>query len=88
MIGFSDIDKYAIQSYYAIRQDNSIKNMVTFLRWMECRFVMYAWSFPCQDISLAGKQRGIVEEHEATMGVFRNRKAFNKQTKSSYHGKC
>ena len=51
VIGFSDIDKYAIQSYYAIRQDNSIKNYGDISKMVEILFChVCTWRFPCQDI--------------------------------------
>ena len=69
VIGFSDIDKYAIQSYYAIRQDNSIKNYGDISKMDEIPFChVCTWSFPCQDISLAGKQRGMVEGTRSNYG--------------------
>ena len=69
VIGFSDIDKYAIQSYYAIRQDNSIKNYGDISKMDEIPFChVCTWSFPCQDISLVGKQRGMVEGTRSNYG--------------------
>ena len=69
VIGFSDIDKYAIQSYYAIRQDNSIKNYGDISKMVEIPFChVCTWSFPCQDISLVGKQRGMVEGTRSNYG--------------------
>ena len=69
VIGFSDIDKYAIQSYYAIRQDNSIKNYGDISKMVEIPFChVCTWSFPCQDISLAGHQKGMVEGTKSNYG--------------------
>ena len=57
-IGFSEIDKYAIQSYVAIHGD--VKNYGDITKMTEippCD--IFTWSFPCTDLSKAGKQKGL-----------------------------
>ena len=57
-IGFSEIDKYAIQSYLAIHGD--VKNYGDITKMTEippCD--IFTWSFPCTDLSKAGKQKGL-----------------------------
>lgn len=58
--GISDIDKYANQSYYAIhgqtRQYGDISK-IDHLDYAD----LWTYSFPCQDLSVAGKQAGITE---------------------------
>lgn len=60
VVGISEIDKYAIQSYEAIF--GKTKNygdicIVTRLDYAD----LWTYSFPCQDISVAGNQKGISE---------------------------
>ena len=60
VVGVSEIDKYAIQSYEAIhgktRNYGDISN-VERLDYAD----LWTYSFPCQDISVAGNQKGINE---------------------------
>lgn len=60
VVGISDIDKYANQSYYAIhgqtRQYGDISK-IDHLDYAD----LWTYSFPCQDLSFAGKQAGIKE---------------------------
>lgn len=60
VVGISDIDKYANQSYAAIfgetRQYGDISK-VERLDYAD----LWTYSFPCQDISVAGNQKGITE---------------------------
>lgn len=60
VIGISDIDKYANQSYMAIngptRQYGDICKIAR-LDYAD----LWTYSFPCQDLSVAGKQAGIAE---------------------------
>lgn len=65
MIGFSEIDKYAINSYCAIHNVDPELNFgdITELTFenIEGKVDMMTWGFPCQDISVAGKMAGIKE---------------------------
>lgn len=62
-IGISEIDKYAITAYYTLH-GSSIPNYgyITKIDWSQVAdFDLLTYSFPCQDISSAGKQRGFSE---------------------------
>lgn len=64
VVGFSEIDKYAITAYHAIHGDN-VPNLgdISKINWggHHVEFDLFTYSFPCQDISSAGKQRGFSE---------------------------
>lgn len=64
LVDFCEIDKYAVKSYCAMHNVSEDKNLGDISKvWG--RNLPYAdlmvWGFPCTDISLAGKQSGIVE---------------------------
>lgn len=60
VIGISEIDKYAIKSYEAIHgQVNNFGDITKIEKLPYCDLLTY--SFPCQDISIAGKKEGIKE---------------------------
>lgn len=64
LVDFCEIDKYAVKSYCAIHGADESKNLGDISKvWG--RNLPYAdllvWGFPCTDISVAGKQAGIVE---------------------------
>lgn len=62
VVGISEIDKYAVQAYNAIHGE--IKNWgdVTAIDWhLVPDFDLLTWSSPCQDISVAGKGKGMTE---------------------------
>ena len=64
LVDFCEIDKYAVKSYCAIHGVDESKNLGDISKvWG--RDLSYAdmliWGFPCTDISVAGKQAGIVE---------------------------
>ena len=65
LVGFSEIDKYAIKSYCAIHDINPKLNLgdVKELHFenAEGKIDMMTWGFPCQDISVAGKLKGVKE---------------------------
>lgn len=61
-VGISEIDKYAIQAYQAVH--GNVKNFgdISKINWDEVPdFDLFTYSFPCQDISNAGKQKGLAE---------------------------
>lgn len=61
VVGISEIDKYAIQSYEAI--NGSVRNYGDITQIERLDYAdLWTYSFPCQDLSVAGKQRGISEE--------------------------
>ena len=60
LVGFSEIDKYAIQSYRAIHGEVKNYGDITKMETIpECD--IFTYSFPCQDLSLAGNQKGLGE---------------------------
>ena len=64
LIGFSEVDKYAIKSYCAIHNVLDDKNYGDIKLINENSlpdFDIMTWGFPCQDISIAGKLKGIKE---------------------------
>ncbi len=62
VVAISEIDKYAIQGYYSLH-DSSIPNLGDISK-IEVEDIpdhdLFTYSFPCQDISVAGRTRGIV----------------------------
>lgn len=63
-VGRSEIDKYAIQAANALFPESSDKNYgdISKIDWNEVSdFDLFTYSFPCQDISSAGRQRGLQE---------------------------
>lgn len=58
-VGFSEIDKYAIKSYRAIHGDDikAYGDITKMKEIPECD--IFTWSFPCTDLSKAGKQAGM-----------------------------
>lgn len=72
LVGFSEIDKFAIRSYCAIHNVTEDKNFgdITKINEKELPdFDMMTWGFPCQDISIAGKMKGI-KEGETRSGLY------------------
>jgi len=72
LVGFSEIDKYAIKSYCAIHNVSEDKNYGDIKLINENAlpvFDIMTWGFPCQDISIAGKLRGI-KEGETRSGLY------------------
>jgi DNA (cytosine-5)-methyltransferase 1 len=68
VVGFSEIDKYAIKSYHAIHGDH-LKNYGDIAKIEQLpKCDVCTWSFPCQDISLAGHQKGMVEGTKSNYG--------------------
>ena len=61
IVGFSEIDKYAIKSYHAIHGD--IKNYGDITKMEKIPSCdIFTWSFPCTDLSKAGKQLGMKKD--------------------------
>lgn len=65
LVNYCEIDKYASKSYSAIHNVPESKNLgdITKVDTSKLPHVdMICYGFPCQDISLAGKQRGLFNE--------------------------
>lgn len=66
LVGFSEIDKYAVKSYCAIHGVDESKNLGDITKIDEQALPkdidLITYGFPCQDISLAGKQKGLFNE--------------------------
>ena len=63
VVAISEIDKYAIQAYYALH-DNNVPNLGDISKIDTTDIPdhdLFTYSFPCQDISVAGKTKGIVK---------------------------
>ena len=63
VVAISEIDKYAIKAYYALH-DNNIPNLGDISKIDVADIPdhdLFTYSFPCQDISVAGKTKGIVK---------------------------
>ena len=72
LVGFSEIDKHAIKSYCAIHNVTEDKNYGDISKINENElpdFDIMSWGFPCQDISIAGKLKGI-KEGETRSGLY------------------
>ena len=62
IIGISEIDKYAIQSYTALYGETKNYGDITQINpELLPDFDLLVFGFPCQDISLAGAQEGLDE---------------------------
>ena len=66
LISYCEIDKYASKSYSMVRGVSEDKNLwditkIDFTKLPKVDLVTYG--FPCQDISLAGKQKGFSDEN-------------------------
>lgn len=86
LVDFCEIDKYAVKSYCAIHGVDESKNLGDISKvWG--RDLSYAdmliWGFPCTDISVAGKQAGIVEG-ETRSGLYYEGLRILKETLPKY----
>jgi DNA-cytosine methyltransferase len=64
LVGWSEIDKYAIQAHNAVYPQWADRNYgdISKIDWNQVPdFDLFTYSFPCQDISSAGRQRGLQE---------------------------
>lgn len=64
LVGWSEIDKYAIQAHNALFPQWADRNYgdISKINWDEVPdFDFFTYSFPCQDISIAGSQKGFNE---------------------------
>lgn len=71
-----EFDKYAIKSYNAIHQTNFVASDITQLTANDLGIIdtdkycyIMTYSFPCQDLSLAGKQKGMAKGENTRSGL-------------------
>jgi DNA (cytosine-5)-methyltransferase 1 len=63
MVGISEIDKYAIASYNAIHGETKNYGDITKIKGSDLSAIdIFTYSFPCQDLSKAGKRKGMTKE--------------------------
>ena len=66
LVGFCEIDKYAARSYTAIHNVSETMNLGDITKIDETTLPndidLITYGFPCQDISIAGKQKGLVND--------------------------
>lgn len=66
LVGFCEIDKYAAKSYTAIHNVSETMNLGDITKVDENALPkdidLITYGFPCQDISIAGKQKGLIDE--------------------------
>jgi DNA (cytosine-5)-methyltransferase 1 len=63
-VGRSEIDRYAITAANALFPESADKNFgdITRIDWSAVPdFDLFTWSFPCQSLSVAGRQAGMAE---------------------------
>ncbi len=59
VVGISEIDRYAIKAYNAVHGDTPNFGDISKINWSDVPdFDLFTYSFPCTDISAAGKQAG------------------------------
>ena len=62
VVGISEIDNYAIQSYEAIHGETKNFGDITQINPNDLPdFDLFTYSFPCQDLSISGKQQGMIK---------------------------
>ncbi|MBR1775352.1 MAG: DNA cytosine methyltransferase [Bacteroidales bacterium] len=65
LVGWSDIDKYAIQAHNLLFPQYKDRNFgdICKIDWNNVpNFDLFTYSFPCTDISIAGRRKGFAEE--------------------------
>ena len=65
LVGWSEIDKYAIQAHNAVYPQWAERNYgdISKIDWANVPdFDLFTYSFPCTDISSAGKQQGLAKD--------------------------
>lgn len=68
VIGYSEIDKYAIYVYEKLHGKHKNYGGIGSFDRLPKDIDICTWSFPCQDISLAGKQRGMESGSRSNYG--------------------
>lgn len=72
LVGWSEIDKYAIQAHNAVYPQYADRNYgdISKIDWNKVPdFDLFTYSFPCQDISNVGLQRGLKEGSGTRSGL-------------------
>lgn len=67
-VAMSEIDKYAIKSYEAIHGETLNLGAIGSFDRFPKDIDICSWSFPCQDISIAGHQKGLQEDTRSNYG--------------------
>lgn len=86
LINYCEIDKYASKAYSLIHNVNESLNLGDITKVNEKElpdFDMMTWGFPCQDISVAGKQEGIIQG-ETRSGLYYEGLRILKEKKPKY----
>lgn len=68
VVGISEVDEYAIRSYEAIHGETLNYGGIGSFDTLPNNIDIATWSFPCQDISLAGRQKGMEEGTQSNYG--------------------
>ncbi len=87
LVGFSEIDKYAIESYCAIHNVDKSKNLGDVSKVDSntiADFDLMTYGFPCQDISISGRQRGFSENSETRSSLLWEAMKIAKTKKPKY----
>lgn len=87
LVAWSEIDKYAIQAHNAVYPQWADRNLgdMTKIDWTqvgECDLLTY--STPCQDVSQAGKQRGIEKGSDTRSAILWHTERAIKELKPKY----
>lgn len=72
LVGWSEIDKYAIQAHDAVYLQYAQRNYgdISKIDWVSVpNFDLFTYSFPCTDISNAGLQKGLSEGSGTRSGL-------------------
>lgn len=76
LVGFCEIDKYAAKSYCAIHDVPETMNLGDITKVDTSQLPndidLITYGFPCQDISIAGKQKGLIDDdgNQTRSGLF------------------
>lgn len=71
LVGWSEIDKYAIMAHNAIYPQYKDRNFgdISKIDWENVPVDLFTYSFPCTDISSAGQQKGLEEGSGTRSGL-------------------
>lgn len=78
-VGFSEIDELAIRAYDVLNPGHPPLGDMTQIDWTKCTCDLLSLTFPCTDISVAGKSKGFEENvHTASSLVWELKNILNK----------